>query len=292
MKKININDFKIDGPIEMSELSTTYDLEASEKKIEKELRKVSVDLADLQNTMYAHGKYSVLMCIQGMDTAGKDSLIREVFKEFNVRGVDSHSFKQPTSLELGYNYLWRHFVRLPPRGIFGIFNRTHYENVLVTRVHPKYLLNENMPDINSVEDVTEAFWQRRFEEINNFEKFIADNGTIVIKFFLNLSKDEQKHRLLRRLNKPNKHWKFSPSDLKERALWDDYQFCYQEVLNHTSKPNAPWFSIPADDKATARYIVAKVLYDTLSKYTDIKEPDLPIELKQNIEEYKEQLKNE
>ena len=131
-----------------------------------------------------------------------------------------------------------------------------------------------------------------FQEINNFEKFIADNGTIVFKFFLNLSKDEQKNRLLRRLNKPNKHWKFSPSDLKERALWDQYQFCYKEALNHTSKPHAPWFSIPADDKATARYIVARVLYDTLSTYTDIKEPELPDELKRNIEQYKEQLENE
>lgn len=292
MKQININDFRIDGPIEMSDLSSTYDLEASKKKIEKELRKVSEDLGELQNTMYAHGKYSVLMCIQGMDTAGKDSLIREVFKEFNVRGVESYSFKQPTDLELKQDYLWRHYVMLPARGKFGIFNRTHYENVLVTRVHPQYLLYENMPDINSVEDVTEEFWQRRFQEINNFEKFIADNGTIVFKFFLNLSKDEQKNRLLRRLNKPNKHWKFSPSDLKERALWDQYQFCYKEAINHTSKPHAPWFNIPADDKPTARYIVARILYDTLSTYTDIKEPELPEELKKNIEQYKEQLENE
>lgn len=292
MVDINIDDFKIDPSFSMSDLKTTYDLESSEKKIEKALRKVSKDLGELQNTMYAHGKYSVLMCIQGMDTAGKDSLIREVFKEFNVRGVESHSFKKPTELELKHDYLWRHLLRLPSRGKFGIFNRTHYENVLVTRVHPQYLLFENMPDINSVEDVTEDFWQRRFQEINNFEQFIADNGTIIFKFFLNLSKDEQKNRLLRRLNKPNKNWKFSPDDLKERELWDQYQYCYKEAISHTSKPHAPWYNIPADDKATARYIVAKILYDTLSQYTDIKEPELPESQKRNINQYKEQLENE
>lgn len=292
MKEINTADFLVEGPVAMSSLPTTYNLEASDKKIEKALRQISKDLGELQNTMYAHGKYAVLMCIQGMDTAGKDSLIREVFKEFNVRGVESHSFKKPTELELEHDYLWRHIVKLPSRGKFGIFNRTHYENVLVTRVHPQYLLSEQMPDVNSVEDVTEAFWERRFQEINNFEKFIADNGTIVFKFFLNLSKDEQKKRLLRRLNKPKKHWKFSPDDLTERVLWDDYQKAYEDAINNTSKAHAPWYNIPADHKPTARYIVAKILYDKLSTYTDIKEPDLPAKHKKHIQDYKEQLENE
>lgn len=292
MKDINVKNFRIDSPVAIKDLPTSLDLGISEHKIEKQLRKVSKDLSEIQNTMYAHGKYAVLMCIQGMDTAGKDSLIREVFKEFNVRGVDSHSFKKPTDLELKHDYLWRHLLLLPARGKFGIFNRTHYENVLVTRVHPKYLLYENMPDITSVDDVTDAFWQRRFQEINNFEKFIADNGTIVFKFFLNLSKGEQKNRLLRRLNKPKKHWKFSPDDLKERELWGRYQMAYEEAINHTSTSYAPWYNIPADNKATARYIVARVLFDTLSKYTDIKEPELPEEHKRNIELYKNQLLNE
>jgi len=292
MKDISPYEFRINQPVDLKELPSSYDLDASKKTIEKKLRKVSKALAELQNTMYAHNKYAVLMCIQGMDTAGKDSLIREVFKEFNIRGVESYSFKQPTALELKHDYLWRHVIRLPARGKFGIFNRTHYENVLVTRVHPNYLLNENMPDVTSVDDVDEAFWQRRFNEINNFEHFIANNGTIIFKFFLNLSKEEQKNRLLRRLNKPNKQWKFSPDDLNERDLWDAYQFCYQEAINHTSKPHAPWFNIPADDKPTARYIVAKILLDALSAYTDIKEPELPEEHKKNIELYKERLKNE
>ena len=149
-----------------------------------------------------------------------------------------------------------------------------------------------MPDINSVDDVNEAFWDRRFNERNSFEKHISDNGTIIFKFFLNISKDEQKNRLLRRLNKPNKNWKFSSDDLKERKLWDKYQTCYEDVLNRSSKQHAPWFNIPADDKPTARYLVAKILYDTLKNYTGIKEPELPAKEKANIGLYKQELENE
>jgi PPK2 family polyphosphate:nucleotide phosphotransferase len=292
MKKIDIEDFKITSQIKIKDLSTKLDLETSKKKTERELQTVSEELAEIQNAMYAHGKYAVLICIQGMDTAGKDSLIREVFKEFNVRGVESHSFKQPTDLELDHDYLWRHYIALPERGKFGIFNRTHYENVLITRVHPKFILNEKLPDIHSIEDVNEAFWDRRFNQINDFEKHISENGTIIFKFFLNVSKDEQKDRLLRRLNKPSKNWKFSPDDLAERKLWDDYQACYEDILNRTSKPHAPWYNIPADDKPTARYLVAKILFDTMKTYKDIKEPELPAKEKANIDVYKQQLENE
>lgn len=292
MKKIDIDDFKIVPQIKIKDLPTKLDLETSKKKIERELQTVSEELAEIQNAMYAHDKYAVLICIQGMDTAGKDSLIREVFKEFNVRGVESHSFKKPTEIELGHDYLWRHYNALPARGKFGIFNRTHYENVLVTRVHPKYLLYEKMPDINSLDDVDAAFWDKRFKQINNFEQHIAENGTIIFKFFLNVSKVEQKDRLLRRLDKPSKNWKFSPDDLAERKLWDDYQTCYEDAINRTSKPHAPWYNIPADDKTTARYLVAKILFDTMKTYTDIKEPELPPSEKANIDMYKQQLENE
>jgi PPK2 family polyphosphate:nucleotide phosphotransferase len=242
--------------------------------------------------MYAHGKYAVLVCIQGMDTAGKDSLIREVFKDFNTRGIDSHSFKVPTELERNHDYLWRHYLVLPERGKFGIFNRTHYENVLVTRVHPEYILGENIPTVNTIEDVNDSFWSQRFEQINNFEKHIAQNGTIIFKFFLHLSKDEQKNRLLRRLEKQEKNWKFSPGDLKERKLWGNYQESYQDAINKTSKPHAPWYTIPADDKATARYLVARILFDTLTQYKDIQEPELDDEIKANLELYKSQLESE
>ncbi len=292
MKAIDINDFKVSSRISISERSTTFNLQADEEEVEDELKSVRKKLGKLQDTMYAHGKYSVLVCLQGMDTSGKDSLIREVFKDFNVRGVEVHSFKVPTELELKHDYLWRHYLALPARGKFGVFNRTHYENVLVTRVHPYYIMNENIPGIDDVSKIDDAFWDKRFEQINNFEKHLAENGTIIFKFFLNLSKSEQKYRLLRRLNKKEKNWKFSSGDLKERKLWDKYQLCYEDAINRTSKAHAPWYTIPADDKPTARYIVAKILYDTLKTYEDIKEPELPDDEKDNIQLYKDQLENE
>lgn len=292
MKDIKIDDFKVTEQIHLKELKTTYDLDASNNKIEDELEEVREKLGDLQDTIYAHGKYAVLVCLQGMDTAGKDSLIREVFKDFNSRGVVVHSFKVPTELELNHDYLWRHYIALPARGKFGVFNRTHYENVLVTRVHPGYILGENLPDVNSIEDIDDDFWNKRFEQINNFEKHIADNGTIIFKFFLNISKEEQKNRLLRRLEKKEKNWKFSPGDLKERKLWDRYQDCYEDAINRTSKQHAPWFTIPSDDKDTARYIVAKIMYDTLKTYDDIQEPELDDDIKANLELYKQQLESE
>ena len=292
MKEIKSADFRIDKNISLKELTTYEDFQLSKKTLEDELAKIRIALSKLQNTMYAHGKYAVLVCLQGMDTAGKDSLIREVFKDLNARGVVVHSFKVPTELERKHDYLWRHYIALPARGKFGVFNRTHYENVLVTRVHPEYILGEYLPDVKSVADVNDAFWDKRFEQINNFENTIAQNGTIIFKFFLNLSKDEQKFRLLRRLEKKNKHWKFSPDDLKERMLWDKYQECYEDAINRTSKPHAPWYNIPADNKPAARLLVASILLEELAKYTDIKEPDLDPKVKAKIDEYKQQLENE
>jgi len=292
MKNSNSNDHKITSKIKLSDLPSQVDLGADKDTTEEELKRVRRKLGNLQDTMYAHGKYSVLVCLQGMDTSGKDSLIREVFKDFNARGVEVMSFKVPTELELKHDYLWRHYIKLPARGKFGVHNRTHYENVLVTRVHPEYILGEKLPFIHSVDDVNESFWDKRFEQINNFEKHLTDNGTLVFKFFMNLSKDEQRNRLLRRLDKKEKNWKFSAGDLKERKLWDQYMDCYEDALNRTSTENAPWYNIPADDKHTARLIVAQILYDTLKEYKDIKEPELDDKTKANLHLYKEQLNNE
>jgi PPK2 family polyphosphate:nucleotide phosphotransferase len=289
---IRIEDFKVSAPIKLSERPTRIDLGVDDETVEKELKKVRKQLGKLQDTMYAHGKYAVLICIQGMDTAGKDSMIREVFKDFNTRGIVVHSFKVPTPKELAHDYLWRHYIALPERGKFGIFNRTHYENVLVTRVHPEYILGENLPTVNSVEAIDETFWDKRFEQIKAFEKHIAENGMIIFKFFLNLSKDEQKYRLLRRLEKQEKNWKFSPGDLKERKLWDEYQVCYEDAINRTSESHAPWYTIPADNKPVARYTVAKILYETLKTFEDIEEPELADAIKANLEHYKKQLENE
>jgi PPK2 family polyphosphate:nucleotide phosphotransferase len=283
---------KISQPVIISELATRFDVDRSKDELEKELEKTRKKLGELQDRLYAHGKYAVLVCLQGMDTAGKDSLIREVFKDFNARGVVVHSFKVPTDLERKHDYLWRHYIALPARGKFGVFNRTHYENLLVTRVHPSYILGELLPDVNSTDDIDAAFWDRRFEQINAFEKTIAQNGTLIFKFFLNISKEEQKNRLLRRLDKPNKNWKFSPGDLDERKLWSNYMNCYEDILNRTSKPHAPWYNIPADNKPLARLLVASILLEELEKYKDIKEPELEDKIKAKISEYRQQLENE
>ena len=290
MKNIEIDHLKVSSNIKLSSIPTHMDVEASEKKKEKELDKIRIKLSKLQDKLYAHNKYGVLICLQGMDTAGKDSLVREVFKEFNARGVVVHSFKTPNANELEHDFLWRHYIALPEKGKFSVFNRTHYENVLVTRVHPNYILNENIPGITTVEDITTEFWENRFESINNFEKHISQNGIIILKFFLHLSKEEQRHRLIRRLETEKHNWKFSPSDLNERELWDEYQRCYEEAINKTSKAYAPWYIIPADNKETARYIVAKTIWEEMKKLTDITEPELDPKVKANIEMYRDQLK--
>lgn len=292
MNKLDLVEFKAEKAIKLSDYPTITDLNAPNKELKKELKTVRKHLGTFQDTLYAHGKYSVLICLQGTDTAGKDSLIREVFKDLNVRGVVVHSFKVPTPLELKHDFLWRHYIALPAKGKFGVFNRTHYENVLVTRVHPEYILGEHIPGIHKVTDIDQNFWDTRFEQINNFEQHLVENGTIVFKFFLHLSKEEQRRRLLRRLALPNKNWKFSPGDLKERKLWHEYQHCYEEAINRTSKPHAPWYVIPADNKKTARLIVASILLEELKKYSDVKEPALSDKIKANLANYKNQLENE
>ncbi|GMN09514.1 polyphosphate kinase [Croceitalea sp. MTPC9] len=292
MDNINENSFKVEGEIKLSEAARTENYGVTDKELKKELKKVRRELGKFQDTLYAHGKYAVLICLQGMDTSGKDSLIREVFKDFNVRGVEVHSFKVPTELELKHDYLWRHYIALPERGKFSVFNRTHYENVLVTKVHPEYILGENIPGIESVADIDASFWENRYRQINDFEKHIAENGTLIFKFFLNLSKEEQRQRLLRRLELKEKNWKFSPGDLKERKLWNKYQDCYEEAINKTSKPHAPWYVIPADNKKAARLTVASILLKALKKYKDVQEPELEEKIKANLESFKEELQKE
>ncbi|THV60207.1 polyphosphate kinase 2 family protein [Flagellimonas alvinocaridis] len=292
MEKINTNTYKVEEGFNLSQRATYQDFGASEKELKKELKSIRKDLGEFQDTMYAHGKYGVLVCLQGMDTAGKDSLIREVFKDFNARGVVVHSFKVPTPLELRHDYLWRHYIALPERGKFSVFNRTHYENVLVTKVHPEYILGENIPGVESVSDIDDAFWEKRYRQINDFEKHVAENGTVIFKFFLHLSKEEQRQRLLRRIHLKRKNWKFSPGDLEERKLWDNYQKCYEEALNKTSKEHAPWFVVPADNKEAARVIVASVMLEALKKYKDIEEPELDDKIKANLETFKQELEKE
>lgn len=280
-------EYKVTENIDLKNSSTKEVNTNAKKKLKKIRKQISV----LQDRMYAHGKYSLLVCLQGMDTSGKDSLIREVFKDINANGVEVTSFKVPSTKELKHDFLWRHHIALPERGKIGVFNRTHYENVLVTRVHKNYILGENIPSVNNMEDLDTAFYTNRIERINNFENHISQSGTIILKFFLNISKEEQKNRLLRRLDIPEKNWKFSAGDLKERKLWDAYQFCYQDAINRTSTKSAPWYVIPADDKKTARLLVAQTILQTLEKYKDIKYPELDNATKDNLQQYKRELEN-
>lgn len=287
MAKMDLKKYQVKEGVNLSDLPTYEDFSMNEEELKTQLREVSKKLADFQDVLYAHNRYSVLVCIQGMDTSGKDSLIRDVFKGFNSQGIEVHSFKSPTHKELEHDYLWRHYRALPERGKFGIFNRSHYENVTVTRVHPEYILNENLPEITKIEDIGENFWEKRFKQIRRFEKNISENGTIIFKFFLNISKEEQKRRLLVRLNTPSKNWKFSIDDLTERKLWDEYQKYYEEAINKTCLKSAPWYIIPADNKKAARLLVAKILWNVLKEFQDIKYPQLSNEI--NLVAYKEEL---
>ena len=290
MENINIEDFKVKGKIKFDDFLTKLPIDTDKEQEELALDKIQQKLSKKQDAMYAHNRHAFLICLQGMDTSGKDSLIREVFKEFNPRGVVVHSFKTPNSTELEHDYLWRHYLALPEKGKFAVFDRTHYENVLVTRVHPEYILFENLPGIEKVEDITPQFWENRMEQIVNFEKHISQNGTKILKFYFHMSKDEQRERLLKRLENPEDNWKFSTGDLKERERWDDYMKYYEEAINKTSTDFAPWYIIPADDKGVARYIVAKIIWEEMEKLTDIAEPELDPKVKANIEEYRTQLK--
>ncbi|MCH8546377.1 MAG: polyphosphate kinase 2 family protein [Cryomorphaceae bacterium] len=291
MNAFNVDDYIVNDPIKLSDFPTVVETGMTKKEKKRALKSYGKKLAKMQNTMYAHSRYGVLICLQGMDTAGKDSLIREVFSKFNPRGVVVHSFKSPSQKELQHDYLWRHYQALPERGKYSVFNRSHYENILVTRVNPELLLSENLPDIQSIDDVTDRFWEQRFKQIVHFEEHIAQNGIIVFKFFLHLSKEEQRNRLLRRLERKDKIWKFALSDLSERKRWDEYMDNYEDAINKTSRPHAPWFIIPADDKEFARFLVGKILCEEMSKYTDITEPEPDEHILKNIDVYKDKLSN-
>ncbi|MFY7729693.1 MAG: PPK2 family polyphosphate kinase [Flavobacterium sp.] len=291
MKHIHPKEFKITVPFRLKDIPTDIDNKATEDEKKEALREISKELGNLQDKMYANNRYSVLIVLQGMDTSGKDSLVKQVFKNFNARGVVVYSFKQPTSAELEHDYLWRHYIVLPEKGKFAVFNRSHYENVLVSRVHPEILLNENLPGIESEKDIPKDIWEQRYKQINHFEKHITQNGTIVLKFFLHISKEEQRQRLLRRLELPSHNWKFSPADLDERQMWDEYQQYYEETINATATDEAPWYVIPADDKRTARVLVAKAILKELEKY-NFHEPEVNEEVLENINKYKKKLQNE
>ncbi|WP_218165470.1 polyphosphate kinase 2 family protein [Methanolobus zinderi] len=244
-------------------------------------------LAEMQNKLYAQDQYALLIVLQALDAAGKDSTIKHVMSGINPQGVDVHSFKTPSGEELDHDYLWRNFKALPARGRIGIFNRSYYEEVLVVRVHPEFLASQKLPPILKDKHI----WKRRFEEINNFEKYLVDNGIIVLKFFLYVSKEKQRERFLERALLPEKNWKFSTADMKERARWDEYIAAYEDMFNHTSTEWAPWYVVPADHKWFTRLAVAAVIYNTMDKL-NLTYPVVSEQQKQALLAAKEELENE
>lgn len=261
-----------------------HDEDDTRKHLKKDIKR----LRKAQEKLYAHNKYSVLLIFQAMDAAGKDGAIKRVTSGLNPQGCQVFSFKHPSDEEYDHGYLWRHYKALPERGRIGIFNRSHYENVLITKVHPEYILGEQLPQIKSVADVNEKFWNMRYEQIRNFEKTIVDNGTIVLKFFLHLSKEEQKVRFLERIDNPEKNWKFSFGDINERNHWDEYQTAYEQAISETSTKDAPWYIVPADNKWFTRAAIANIVADKLESL-DIDYPELPQKEKDKLSEAKAKL---
>lgn len=222
-------------------------------------------LAELQDRLYADNRHSLLIVLQAMDTAGKDGAIKHIMSGLNPQGVKVTSFKRPSAEELDHDFLWRHYKALPPRGEIGIFNRSHYENVLISRVHPELVLAENLPGVDRVSQVNKAFWNERYHIIRQFENITAGSGTVVLKFFLHMSKDEQRRRLIKRIDDTEKNWKFSIPDIEERQHWVKYHRAYEDAITATSTDHAPWFVIPADNKWYARIAMAAVIFRHLDQ---------------------------
>jgi PPK2 family polyphosphate:nucleotide phosphotransferase len=230
-------------------------------KAEKILDANRKRLSDFQEKLYAQDRWSVLLIFQGMDASGKDSAIKSIFDGVNPQGCEVHSFKQPTSQELDHDFMWRSMIVLPGRGRIGIFNRSYYEECLVTRVHREILAKEKIPH----RLMNKNIWRERFEDISAFERYLTRNGTVILKFFLNLSMEEQRQRFLKRLDEPAKNWKFSMGDVTERAFWNRYQAVYQDIVRHTSSPQAPWYVVPADHKWFARVVIGSAIVAALDK---------------------------
>jgi len=252
------------------------------KQVKNALKEHKAQLSLQQEKLYAYDKYAVLIIFQAMDAAGKDGTIKHVMSGVNPQGCKVKSFKKPSEEELDHTYLWRCIKEMPERGQIGIFNRSYYEEVLVARVHPEIILKQKLPGIGSEEDVTEQFWLRRYREINNLEEYFVNNGVQVLKFFLNVSKEEQKIRFIKRIKNPSKNWKISLSDFSERQYWDQYQDAYEQMLKNTSTGYAPWYVIPADNKDIMRALVSVIITENL-KSLKLHFPSIDEEKKREIE---------
>lgn len=248
-------------------------------------------LRELQDQLYAQKRYSILLIFQGMDASGKDSTIKHVISGVNPQGCKVNSFAAPSTQELRQDFLWRTYRVLPEKGMIGIFNRSYYEEVITTRVHPEFVVRQKLPGIFSPEDIDLQFWENRFRSINNMEKHLRQNGTLILKFYLHLSRAEQKKRLLKRIHKERKNWKFDMSDIQERAHWQRYDKVFEATINHTSTPHAPWYIIPADHKWYMRTAVSHILVKEFEKL-NIGYPKVSTKQSENIETARKMLENE
>jgi PPK2 family polyphosphate:nucleotide phosphotransferase len=276
------------GSFKLKDHVTDLPSETIKKELKKQLEADKEVISDLQEVLYASGKHSVLLLFQAMDAAGKDSCIRHVMSGVNPQGVDVRSFKAPSTKERSHDFLWRHARAMPLRGFIGIHNRSHYEEVLVTKVHPEFILGQNIAGIESVKDIDKAFWEQRYASIRNFEKHLAANGTVIMKFFLHMGKAAQKERFLERITDPSKNWKFSVNDVSERRLWDDYQDAYEQAIRATAAPHAPWYIIPADEQWESRAMVGRLLRLQLEAL-GLKHPELAAEERTRLADARKEL---
>lgn len=276
---------------ELKKLKTNYTAGLEKEETKAFIEEHKAEISKLQDVLYASDKHAILMIFQAMDAAGKDGTIRHVMSGVNPQGCHVISFKKPTDLELSHDFMWRTTVALPERGRIGIFNRSYYEEVIVTKVHPEFILSQNIPHIKKIEDIDKKFWKQRYEYIRNFEKHLVENGTIILKFFLNVSKEEQKQRFLERIEDPTKNWKFNPGDIEERQYWDKYQEAYQEAIEETATEHAPWYVIPADRNWFMRYAVAEILRETLEDL-GLEYPELDPDYRSKLTWAKEMLMKE
>lgn len=284
--KYTSDNFKIDEAPTFVK-SSADDLDNIKLQIEDNLRRIR----RAQKKMYARRKYGVLVVFQALDAAGKDSMIAHIFSGVNPVGFKVANFKQPTSNELRHDFLWRINKQLPSRGEIGVFNRSYYEDVLVSRVHPEIILNANLPGVETLDDVNKHFWDNRYQDICDYEKYLSRNGFVILKFFLHMSKAEQKNRFLRRINIPKKNWKFSAADIRERQYWDKYQSVYEKAINKTATQENPWYVIPADDKWYSRLIVSDILTKRIEELP-LAYPELPADKRAELAQAKQELENE
>ena len=285
----NINDYRIDDEtkFQLNKLKTDDSGKIkSKEEAEELLLKNTLEMTELHDKLYAQDKYAILIIFQAMDTAGKDGAIKHVMSGLNPQGTKVHSFKKPSAEELNHDYLWRANLHLPERGMIGIFNRSYYEEVLVVRVH-NLIKSQQIPP----EFITDKIWEKRFRQIRDYETYLFENGIIPIKFYLHLSKGEQKKRLLARIDNKEKNWKFSEADIQERAFWDKYHDCNEEMIRGTSTKKAPWYIIPADNKWYARLLISKIIIKRLEKL-ELAYPTLDEEKTKNLEVFKAKLLGE